>query len=213
MFSNIKEKVGGAAIGALVASLAVAGALAMPATAQQATGGPVASASHGMVQHVKRALQIGRVANRRSVQAIRTARAAHQVASQPGPQGPTGPQGPPGADGDDLSDGAVTTEKLADGAVTASKFGSTVRRSNSESVPSETSRVIAAECNPGEVRLSGGGTWLVKFGFPPQFPPSDILHIHRSFPQANDEAWSVGVYNGDNSEAWTFAAYVLCLQL
>lgn len=74
MYSKLKENLGGGAIGALVASLAVGGALSIPASAQQETGGPLASASHGTLQHVKRALLRARVANRRSVRAIRMAR-------------------------------------------------------------------------------------------------------------------------------------------
>lgn len=223
MLSKLKEKFGGVAIGALVASLAVAGAIAMPATAQQAVGGPVANASQGLVKYIKRSLQIGRVANRRSVQAIRSARAANQRAGRPGPEGPTGPQGPPGADGDDLSDGAVTTDKLddgavdgsklADGAVSASKLGGTVRRSSSGSVPAGDGATITTTCEPGEVPLSGGGTWQFKISPGPviDFPPQDLVHIHRSFPAADNESWTMGVYNGD-AEAWTFTTYVLCLQ-
>lgn len=86
----------------MIASVGVAGTVAMPATAQQTLAGPAASASQGVVKHVKRALRIGRTANRRSAKAIRIARAARRDAGQPGPQGPqgeTGPQGPPGAQG------------------------------------------------------------------------------------------------------------------
>lgn len=82
MLSKLKEKLGGAAIGAVIAAVAVAGALAVSATAQQGAAEQGASASHGAVKHVKRALRISYTANRRAVQAIRAARRAQQPGGQ-----------------------------------------------------------------------------------------------------------------------------------
>lgn len=81
----------------LIAAVGFAG---VPAVAE-----PVATTSATIADHVKRALNIGRTANKRSVRANRRSVRANRRAVRavrrarvPGPKGPTGPEGPPGPD-------------------------------------------------------------------------------------------------------------------
>lgn len=98
MFSKMRKRygvIGPVAILALIVAVAFAG---VPAVAQ-----PVANSSANAFKLIKRALRLGTVANKRSVNAIKIARATSQ---QQGPQGPAGADGAKGDKGDKGDDGA-----------------------------------------------------------------------------------------------------------
>lgn len=96
MLNRIRKQTGIA--GLIVAVVALVAALGGAAFAQ-----PVATTSNKIVKQVRQALNIGKAANKRSVNAIRIARNASK---QAGPQGPAGPPGLPGAPGANGLDGA-----------------------------------------------------------------------------------------------------------
>lgn len=75
----------------LVACLALAVALTGPAW-----GDPVAHTAASLGKNVKKALKLGKKADRRSKKALKTAK---QALAKGGPQGPRGPQGPKGDTG------------------------------------------------------------------------------------------------------------------
>ncbi|MEX0972944.1 MAG: hypothetical protein WDZ46_06765 [Solirubrobacterales bacterium] len=87
---------------ALIVAVAFAG---IPAIAA-----PVASTSANVAKQIRKALRLGVVANKRSVNAIKIARNAAQQGGMQGPAGPVGAVGPKGADGAQGQDGAAGPE-------------------------------------------------------------------------------------------------------
>jgi len=107
MFTKMRKRygaIGPVAILALIVAVAFAG---VPAVAQ-----PVANTSANAFGLAKRALGLGQqaskrsvFANKRSINAIKIARAAHNQAGQPGAEGPKGDKGDKGEKGDTGSQG------------------------------------------------------------------------------------------------------------
>ena len=58
-----------------------------------------------------------------------------------------------------IGTGAIGRGEIADGQVHASELGAITKRVNSETVAPGSLGVVAAECEPQEVRLSGDGSW------------------------------------------------------
>jgi hypothetical protein len=74
----------------------VAGTMAATGTAK-----PAVESAANAATNLKKALKLGKSANKRSKNALKIARRAHKraVAGNPGPAGPAGPKGDPGAQG------------------------------------------------------------------------------------------------------------------
>ncbi len=166
---------------------------------------PIAHTSADLAAAVKRALRIGKAANKRSIRAIKIARSRSTaaVAGTPGPPGPVGPRGNEGRPGPPgLSDLEIVSE-----------------RGPSDSTTYKTS---VARCPDGK-RVLGGGAYIYGDPGADGTMVDDHLSLNLSGPisaieplkagpqHVSDTQWIAQAHEHTaTSEEWALEAYVIC---
>ena len=98
--------------------------------------------------------------------------------------------------------GAVRSVELRNGGVQAPDMGEIAERTNSVSIPAGGTDSVEAECNVGEIAISGGGVWLG--------PAVSGLELSSSY-RRSATSWEVIGHNSTGI-ARTIEAQVYCLE-
>lgn len=213
MLSKLRARHGLAIQAAALAAVLALATVGVPAIAQ-----PIAATSASVAKSLKRALRLGKAANKRSARAIQIARRAP---GQPGPQGVPGPAGAPGVKGDRGSKGDKGDQGIQ-GPPGVSGLEVVAKRAQTNSDDSRFV-TVTVECPEGK-KVFGGGALI--YGDPDADATwvGDHISLDLSAPLASlelpkmegvqnvaDDRWMAKAHEHTaTAEPWALEAYAVC---
>lgn len=211
MLSKLRARHGLAIRAAILAAVLAFATVGVPAIAQ-----PIAATSASLAKNLKRAVRLGKAANKRSARAIQIARRAP---GQPGPQGVPGPAGTPGVKGDRGSKGDKGDQGIQ-GPPGVSGLEVVANRAETSS---DEFRFVIVECPEGK-KVFGGGALI--YGDPDADATwvGDHISLDLSAPLASlelpkmegvqnvaDDRWMARAHEHTaTAEPWALEAYAVC---